>query len=101
MIATNAGGELATKAAVKFIAKKIPGLGAIIAAGDMTKAFNSFGDVEKVITIVDRANTAKNIIGGSTAAASMYWTKQLRQSETNGEAINALAQRVLNKSFKT
>nr|DAN17055.1 MAG TPA: hypothetical protein [Bacteriophage sp.] len=25
----------------------------------------------------------------------------MRQSETNGEAINALAQRVLNESFKT
>lgn len=101
MIATNAGGALATKAAIRFIAKEIPGLGAIIGAGDMAKAFNSFNDVEKVATIVNRANTARNIIGGSTAAAGMYWTKQLRQSETNGEAINALAQRVLNKSFKT
>nr|UWG30461.1 MAG: hypothetical protein [Bacteriophage sp.]DAQ60551.1 MAG TPA: hypothetical protein [Bacteriophage sp.] len=25
----------------------------------------------------------------------------MRQSETNGEAINALAQRVLNESYKT
>lgn len=101
MIATNAGGALATKAAIRFIAKKIPGLGAIIVAGDMTKAFNSFNDAEKVATIVNRANTARNIIGGSTAAAGMYWIKQMRQSETNGEAINALAQRVLNKSFET
>lgn len=101
MIATNAGGALATKAAIRFIAKDIPGLGAIIEAGDMTKAFNSFNDAEKVATIINRANTARNIIGGSTAAAGMYWTKQMRQSETNGEAINALAQRVLNKSFKT
>lgn len=101
MIATNAGGALATKAAIRFIAKEIPGLGAIIEAGDMTKAFNSFNDAEKVATIVNRANTARNIIGGSTAAAGMYWTKQMRQSETNGEAINALAQRVLNKSFET
>lgn len=101
MIATNAGGALATKAAIRFIAKEIPGLGAIIEAGDMAKAFNSFNDAEKVATIVNRANTARNIIGGSTAAAGMYWIKQMRQSETNGEAINALAQRVLNKSFET
>lgn len=101
MIATNAGGALATKAAIRFIAKKIPGLGAIIEAGDMAKAFNSFNDVWNVGIIVNRANTARNIIGGSTAAVGMYWTKQMRQSETNGEAINALAQRVLNKSFET
>lgn len=101
MIATNAGGALLTKAAVKFLTRKIPGLGAALTAEDMTKAFNSAENVEQVANALNRVETAKKIIGGSTAAASMYWTKQMRQSETNGEAINALAQRVLNESFKT
>nr|UVX55286.1 MAG: hypothetical protein [Bacteriophage sp.] len=46
MIATNAGGALATKTAVKFLTRKIPGLGALLTAGDMAKAFNSVGNVE-------------------------------------------------------
>nr|DAQ60550.1 MAG TPA: hypothetical protein [Bacteriophage sp.] len=46
MIATNAGGALATKAAVKFLTRKIPGLGAVLTAEDMAKAFNSAENVE-------------------------------------------------------
>lgn len=101
MIATNAGGALATKAAVKFITRKIPGLGAVLTAEDMAKAFNSAENVDQVANALSRVETARKIIGGSTAAAGMYWTKQMRQSETNGEAINALAQRVLDSSYKT
>ena len=101
MIATNAGGALATKAAVKFLTRKIPGLGAILTAEDMAKAFNSAENVDQVANALSRVETARKIIGGSTAAAGMYWTKQMRQSETNGEAINALAQRVLDSSYKT
>lgn len=101
MIATNAVGALATKAAVKFITRKIPGLGAVLTAADMAKAFNSAKNVEQVANVLSRVKMAKNVIGGSTAAAEIYWVKQMRQSETNGEAINALAQRVLNESFKT
>lgn len=101
MIATNAGGALATKAAVKFLTRKIPGLGGVLTAEDMAKAFNSAENVEQVANSLNRVETARKIIGGSTAAAGMYWTKQMRQSETNGEAINALAQRVLNESYKT
>ena len=47
MIATNAGGALATKAAVKFLTRKIPGLGAVLTAEDMAKAFNSAENVEE------------------------------------------------------
>lgn len=101
MIATNAGGALATKAAVKFLTRKIPGLGAVLTAEDMAKAFNSAENAEQVANALSRVETARKIIGGSTAAAGMYWTKQMRQSETNGEAINALAQRVLDSSYKT
>lgn len=101
MIATNAGGALATKAAVKFLTRKIPGLGTVLTAEDMAKAFNSAENVEQVANTLSRVEMAKNVIGGSTAAAGIYWTKQMRQSETNGEAINSLAQRVLNESFKT
>jgi len=46
MIATNAGGALATKAAIKFLTRKIPGLGAVLTAEDMAKAFNSAENVE-------------------------------------------------------
>jgi hypothetical protein len=101
MIATNAGGALATKAAVKFLTRKIPGLGAVLTAEDMAKAFNSAENAEQVANALSRIDTARKIIGGSTAAAGMYWIKQMRQSETNGEAINALAQRVLDSSYKT
>lgn len=101
MIATNAGGALATKAAVKFLTRKIPGLGTVLTAEDMAKAFNSAENVKQVANAINRVETARKIIGGSTAAAGMYWTKQMRQSETNGEAINALAQRVLDESYKT
>nr|DAD56390.1 MAG TPA: hypothetical protein [Caudoviricetes sp.] len=75
MIATNAGGALLTKAAVKFLTRKIPGLGAALTAEDMTKAFNSAENVEQVANALNRVETARKIIGGSTAAASMYWTK--------------------------
>lgn len=101
MIATNAGGALATKAAVKFLTRKIPGLGTVLTAEDMAKAFNSAENAEQVANALSRVELAKNVIGGSTAAAGMYWTKHMRQSETNGEAINALAQRVLDSSYKT
>jgi len=101
MIATNAGGALATKEAVKFLTRKIPGLGTVLTAEDMAKAFNSAENAEQVANALSRVELAKNVIGGSTAAAGMYWTKQMRQSETNGEAINALAQRVLDSSYKT
>lgn len=101
MIATNAGGALATKAAVKFLTRKIPGLGAVLTAEDMAKAFNSAENAGQIANALSRVETAQKVIGGTTAAAGMYWTKQMRQSETNGEAINALAQRVLDTSYKT
>lgn len=100
MIATNAGGALATKAAVKFLTRKIPGLAAVLTAEDMAKAFNSAENVEQVANVLSRVKTAKKLIGGSTAIAGIYWAKQMRQFETNGEAINALAQRVLDRSYK-
>jgi hypothetical protein len=78
MIATNAGGALATKAAVKFLTRKIPGLGAVLTAEDMAKAFNSAENAEQVANALSRVETARKIIGGSTAAAGMYWTKQMR-----------------------
>jgi hypothetical protein len=101
MIATNAGGALATKAAVKFLTRKIPVLGAVLTAEDMAKAFNSAKNVDQVANALSRVETARKIIGGSTATAGMYWVRQMRRSETNGEAINALAQRVLDSSYKT
>lgn len=102
MLATNAGGAVATKAAVKFLTRKIPGLGIVLTAEDMAKAFNSGeASVEAIATALGRAETAQKLIGGATAAGGVYWTRQMRQSETNGEAINAFAQRVLDTSYKT
>lgn len=59
MIATNAGGALATKTAVKFLTRKIPGLGTVLTAGDMAKAFNSAEDVGQVANALSRVETAK------------------------------------------
>lgn len=102
MLATNAGGAMATKLAVKFLTRKIPGLGAVLTAEDMAKAFNSGeASAEAVATALGRAETAQKFIGMGTAAGVAYWTRQMRQSETNGEAINALAQRVLDTSYKS